>query len=66
MRNEDGAEFTSCEGTALGDPVVGGGRTLCMSCFRVASEGLGGGERGIGGFRCRFCSSTCQIEQSHK
>jgi hypothetical protein len=66
MRNEDGAEFTCCEDSFSGSGCWGLGETFCMSCFRVASEGLEGGERGLGGFRCRFCSSTCQIEQNHK
>jgi len=34
--------------TALGDPAVGGGRTLCMSSFKVASEVIEGGEGGLG------------------
>jgi hypothetical protein len=34
--------------TDLGDPSVGGGRTLCVSSFRVANEGLEGGEGGLG------------------
>jgi hypothetical protein len=34
--------------TDLGDPAVGAGRTLCMSSFRVASEGLEGEEGDLG------------------
>ena len=41
-------------GRALGDTTVGGERSLCMSSCRVASEGLEGGEGGLGGFRCRL------------
>jgi hypothetical protein len=33
---------------ALRDLAVGGGRTLCMSSFRVASEGIEGQEGGLG------------------
>jgi len=51
---------------ALGDPAVGRGRTLCMSSFRMASEGLEGGEVGLGGFRCRFYARRCQLKQYHK
>jgi len=45
---------------------VGRGQTLFLSSFRVASEGLEDGEGGLGGFRCRFFSRRCQLEQYHK